>query len=87
MKKMTAIVFASLLTAFAVSPVFADTARVDKCVTDNKDEGQTAAVVKAYCMCMDKKMTAKETASVTDWEKTHNPENEACSTEAGWKGK
>jgi hypothetical protein len=37
------------------------------------------------CKCMVDKMPEAETASVTQWEKTHVTECKACDKEAGWK--
>ena len=71
---------AALLSASAS----ADDKRVAQCVEDNKDAGQTAEIVKKYCVCMDTKMGAGETSSVTDWEEGHADEEDACGEEAGW---
>ncbi|WP_348928657.1 hypothetical protein [Aquabacter sp. CN5-332] len=60
---------------------------IAQCVTDNKDEGQSAPVVLAYCTCMTNKMSSGETRSVSQWEKANPRTQEACSAEAGWKGK
>jgi hypothetical protein len=60
---------------------------ITQCVSDNKDEGQTAPVVLAYCTCMNDKMPSSETRSITQWEKANPRTMEACSAEAGWKGK
>ncbi|WP_051356982.1 hypothetical protein [Azorhizobium doebereinerae] len=57
------------------------------CVSDNKDEGQAAPVVLAYCTCMNNKMPSTETRSITQWEKSNPRTMEACSREAGWTGK
>ena len=62
-----------------------DAARIKQCVADNQGEGQSAAVVAAYCDCMSKKMSAAETQSVTTWENSHPSEQKACSEEAGAK--
>ena len=62
-----------------------DAARIKQCVDDNQGEGQTAAVVDAYCACMSKKMSASETQSITTWENSHSREQTACSEEAGAK--
>ena len=51
---------------------------------DNKDEGQTAPVVLAYCSCMNNKMSNNETRSITQWEKANPNAQEACSKQAGW---
>jgi hypothetical protein len=58
---------------------------IAKCVKDNKGEGAQESVVVKYCTCMNEKMDNKETASVTQWEKTHKKEMDACSKESGWK--
>jgi hypothetical protein len=60
---------------------------IGQCVVDNKDEGQTPAVVTAYCTCMNDKMSSSENRSITQWEKTHKRELEACAKQAGWVGK
>lgn len=60
---------------------------VAQCVKDNKDEGQTVEVITSYCTCMNNKMSSNETRSITQWEKSHKREMEACSTQAGWKGR
>jgi hypothetical protein len=63
-----------------------DTKWINKCIADNKAEGQTAETVKTYCTCMNNKMDDNETQSISQWEKTHKKENEECSRKAGWKG-
>jgi hypothetical protein len=62
-----------------------DAAWIKRCVADNADQKQTAAVVAAYCSCMVEKMPESETRSVTAWEKSHKKEADACSAQAGWK--
>lgn len=59
---------------------------IAQCQKDNKDEGQTPAVVKKYCECMNDAMSESETKSITEWEKTHKAEEKECSTKSGWKG-
>ena len=61
-----------------------DTKWITACVSDNKDEGQTAPVVLAYCTCMNNKMSNNETRSITQWEKANPNAQEACSKDAGW---
>ena len=61
-----------------------DTKWITACVSDNKDEGQSAPVVLAYCTCMNNKMSNNETRSITQWEKANPRAQEACSREAGW---
>ena len=68
------------------APVTADDYKwVAKCIEDNKDQGQTAEVVKKYCECMNSKMDANESQSVTQWEKSHPQERKECDQKAGWK--
>jgi hypothetical protein len=85
--RIALIAAAALAMAPGVGPAFAadDAARTKQCVADNQGEGQTAAVVAAYCDCMSKKMSASETQSVTTWESSHPSEQKACSEEAGAK--
>jgi hypothetical protein len=61
-----------------------DTKWITECVSDNKDEGQSAPVVLAYCTCMNSKMSNNETRSITQWEKANPNTQEACSKQAGW---
>jgi hypothetical protein len=85
--RIALIAVAAVAMAPGVGPAFAadDAARIKQCVADNQGEGQTAAVVDAYCACMSKKMSASETQSVTTWENSHSSEQTACSEEAGAK--
>ena len=78
---------AAFAMASGLSPVAHadDAARIKQCVADNQGEGQTAAVVDAYCACMSKKMSASETQSINTWESSHASEQKACSEEAGAK--
>lgn len=83
-----AAVAASALLGSAPARADADDAKwVAQCVKDNKDEGQAVEVITKYCTCMNNKMSSNETRSITQWEKANKREMEACSTEAGWKGR
>lgn len=77
-----------IATAFS-HPSFAgaadDAKWIEQCVADNKAEGQTAEAVQKYCECMNDKMPESEEQSISEWEKTHKAEDEACSAAAGWK--
>ena len=57
---------------------------INQCVADNKG-GAADEVVLKYCTCMNNKMSDNETQSISQWEKTHKTEMEACSKQAGWK--
>jgi hypothetical protein len=87
LSRIALIAIAVVAMASGLGPAFAadDSARIKQCVDDNQGEGQTAAVVAAYCDCMSKKMSASETQSVTTWENSHSSEQTACSQEAGAK--
>jgi len=90
MKAITtfAAVLIALSSASVVTPARADAddaAWIKKCVSDNKREGATPAVVAAYCSCMNGKMSNTEILSITAWEKTHPAEMAACDKESGWK--
>lgn len=90
MKKIITLVFVMLFSIVGVSHAYADaddTAWINKCINDNKDQGQTSETVKAYCTCMNGKMSSSETQSITAWEKTHKTEEEACGKASGWVGK
>ena len=88
----TALALSAFVTIFATGPVLAqqdadDVKWIRACVSDNKDEGQTAPVVLAYCTCMNDKMSSSETRSITQWEKANPRTMEACSRQAGWRGR
>jgi hypothetical protein len=83
------VTLSAVLALVSVGPAPAQTVDdvnwINKCIADNKDEGQTRAVLVAYCTCMNNEMSSSETKSITEWEKTHKKEAEACSKKAGWK--
>jgi hypothetical protein len=88
MKTAIAVAILALSAFAAAGPASAnadDTKWINQCVKDNADQGQTTAVTTAYCTCMDNKMSDNETQSITQWEKTHKTEADACSKQAGWK--
>jgi hypothetical protein len=87
MKKIAfALLFAATMCGSAVAYADADDAKwVAQCVQDNKDEKATVEVITKYCTCMNNKMSSNETQSITQWEKTHATERQACDKESGWK--
>ena len=87
---MKPIAFAVLFAASVLGSGLAyadadDTKWVAQCVSDNKDEKASVEVISKYCTCMNSKMSSNETQSITQWEKTHVTEQEACSKQAGWR--
>lgn len=90
---VTSLVASALLAAVAASPALAqrqtadDVAWIKRCVADNRDEGQSADVVLAYCTCMNNEMSSSETRSITAWEKANPRTADACGRKAGWRGR
>jgi phage terminase large subunit-like protein len=58
---------------------------VNQCIQDNRDEGASASVVRAYCVCMNEKMDSNETRSITQWEKSNPSARRACERQSGWR--
>jgi hypothetical protein len=82
------VIGASLLSsaAMAQSMNADDMKWINACISDNRGEpGGTPAIVRAYCICMNEKMSNNETRSITQWEKSHPGARKACEREAGWK--
>lgn len=83
---LSALVLSALCLTVGPARADADDKKwVAQCVKDNKDEGAKPEVIKKYCTCMNDKMDANETKSITEWEKTHKKEAAECSKKAGWK--
>jgi hypothetical protein len=87
-----AFVVVGFAALFAGSPAFAqkmnadDMKWINQCISDNRGEpGGTPAIVRAYCICMNEKMSNNETRSITQWEKSHPAARKACDRQAGWK--
>lgn len=89
MKIIIAILFGLTLmpTATLAQKMNADDMKwINQCIDDNKGEpGATPAIARAYCVCMNEKMSENETRSITQWEKSHPKARDACSKQAGWK--
>jgi hypothetical protein len=88
--KRTVFALALAVSALASSAVLAattdDVKWINQCVADNKGEpGATPDIALKYCTCMNEKMGDNENRSITQWEKTHETEQKACSKQAGWK--
>ena len=80
------ILAASLVPASAQNMNADDLKWVNQCITDNRGEpGATPAIARAYCICMNEKMSSNETRSITQWEKSNPAARKACETQAGWK--
>jgi hypothetical protein len=58
---------------------------INQCIRDNRDEGASANVVRAYCVCMNEKMDSSEARSITQWEKANPGARRACESQAGWR--
>lgn len=79
---LIAVSFVSFSLAHADSN---DAKWIAQCIEDNADAQVPVEVIQKYCACMNDKMDANETLSITEWEKTHPQEQADCSREAGWK--
>ena len=86
---MTFVILSAFLAIVAVGNARAQTVDdvnwINRCIADNKDEGQTRAVLVSYCTCMNNLMSSSETRSITAWEKTHKKEADECGRKSGWK--
>ncbi|HWD58254.1 MAG TPA: hypothetical protein VG308_08260 [Stellaceae bacterium] len=87
---MKPLAFALIATAslFGSAAAYADADDakwVAQCVQDNKNEKASIDVITKYCTCMNNKMSSNETQSITQWEKTHATERQACDKESGWR--
>ena len=71
-------------SAFAQKMNADDLKWVNKCIDDNKGGAETS-IIRKYCVCMNEKMDDNETQSISQWEKTHAKERQACDKESGWK--
>jgi hypothetical protein len=58
---------------------------IAQCLKDNQDAKVDASIIQKYCSCMNNKMSSDETQSISQWEKTHVAERQACDKESGWK--
>jgi hypothetical protein len=83
---VAALLFGASLVASTAAFANADDAKwVAQCIQDNKNAKVSVEVVTKYCTCMNNKMSDNDTQSITQWEKTHATEREACDKEAGWQ--
>jgi hypothetical protein len=57
---------------------------INQCIADNKG-GASDAIIRKYCFCMNEKMDANETRSITEWEKANPAARRACDRESGWR--
>lgn len=89
--KLTAAVLLVIVSVMASNAAFAqamtqdDLKWVNQCITDNRNEGATAEVVRKYCICMNEKMDNNETRSISVWEKANPRARDDCSRQAGWR--
>jgi hypothetical protein len=79
------ILLASSVMVVAARADSDDVKWIAQCMKDNQAAKVAADVISKYCTCMNNKMSSNETQSITQWEKTHKTEREACDREAGWK--
>ena len=87
---MRYVIAASLVAMLGMSSSAAladadDVKWIAQCLKDNQDAKVDASIIQKYCSCMNNKMSSNETQSITQWEKTHPAERQACDKESGWK--
>jgi len=88
MKISTILLSSLLLVAPFAGQAYANAdedAQIAECIEDNDDAGQSAETLQAYCDCASTAMGTFGQQTVSDWEKTHADEQEACSKQAGWR--
>ena len=86
--KMSTILAVAVALFLAYGFAYADSynpARIAECIEDNVDERASTETIRKYCVCMNSKMPAGDTRSVTEWEAGHPVEMAVCSREAGWR--
>jgi len=79
-----ALAAAMLTSGVALGQSADDRKWVTRCLSDNRDAKVSAAVVNAYCVCMNNKMSDSETRTITQWEKANPTARRSCEREAGW---
>jgi hypothetical protein len=79
------LMLAMIASAPALATTADDTAWINQCVQDNKDEGAKEEIVLKYCTCMNEQMDDNENASISEWEVSHPDERKACEKAAGWR--
>ena len=86
--KLTVVVVLGFIAAsnaaFAQQMNADDLKWINQCIKDNAG-GASAQVIRKYCICMNEKMDANETRSISEWEKTNPRARAACDKESGWK--
>ncbi len=83
--KFLVVILGITVSAPAFAATADDTAWINQCAQDNKDEGAKEDVVLKYCTCMNEQMEDNEDASVSEWETSHPDERKTCEKEAGWR--
>lgn len=70
----------------AASSSSADDRRwINQCMADNRGARVSTSVVRAYCSCMNDRMSNNETRSISQWERANPRAREACERRAGWR--
>ncbi len=88
--KLAAIVLGVVGSVLSANAVLAqqlnadDVKWINQCIADNKG-GASDTIVRKYCICMNDKMDANETRSITEWEKANPAARRACDRESGWR--
>ena len=57
---------------------------VNRCIDDNKG-GAAPEIIRKYCICMNEKMDANETRSISQWERANPRARAECDRVSGWR--
>jgi len=72
--------------AGAASSSSADDRRwINQCMADNRGARVSTSIVRAYCSCMNDRMSNNETRSISQWERANPRAREACERRSGWR--
>jgi len=86
--KLKAIGLLAIAWVMASTAVLAQTADdrrwVNQCIRDNAGS-TSAAIIRAYCVCMNDKMDENETRSISQWERSNPAARRECDRVSGWR--
>jgi hypothetical protein len=63
----------------------ADRAWIDACVSDRKQTGRSAKMLRAYCVCMQEVVEDNQPLGITELERSYPPAHLACRRQAGMR--
>ncbi|WP_439597016.1 hypothetical protein [Falsiroseomonas sp.] len=81
---LLALTLTAACSATASSSSADDRRWINQCLRDNREARVSQSVVRAYCSCMNDRMSNNETRSITQWERANPRAREACERRSGW---